>query len=80
MVYIKLTNINLTRKYSNMKKILLVLAIVFTILTFVGAGYVLMNKGTVSAGYAVIPMVIGLVCSNAYRTIKRIEAANKENE
>ena len=63
-----------------MKKILLLLGIVFTILTFVGAGYVLINKGTVSAGYAVIPMVIGLACSNAYRTIKRVEDANKERE
>lgn len=39
-----------------LKKILLVLSILFTILTFVGAGYVLLNKGQVSAGYSAIPM------------------------
>ena len=38
-----------------MKKIALVLGIIFLILTFIGGGYVLVNHGQVNAGYAVIP-------------------------
>ena len=53
-----------------MKKLLLVLSIIFTILTFVGAGYVLMNKGSVNAGYAVAPMVFTLVSMSGYRWCK----------
>jgi len=37
------------------KKIYVMLTAIFGILTFIGAGYVLYNKGTVNAGYAVIP-------------------------
>lgn len=50
-----------------MKKILLALCILFIILTFIGAGYVLINKGHVNAGYAVVPMVFALILSSAYR-------------
>ncbi len=46
------------------------LSVVFVILTFVGSSYVLINKGTVSAGYAVIPMIMALACSTAYKTAK----------
>lgn len=38
-----------------MKRIALILGIVFLILTFIGGGYVLANHGQVNAGYAVIP-------------------------
>lgn len=58
-----------------MKKLLLILSIIFVILTFVGAIYVLINKGTVNAGYAVVPMVMALACSNSYKAFK-----NKEND
>ena len=37
------------------EKIFRLLTLVFVILTFIGAGYVLINKGKVNAGYAVIP-------------------------
>lgn len=40
-----------------MKKVYKYLSIVFVILTFIGTGYVLINKGNVNAGYAVIPML-----------------------
>lgn len=53
-----------------MKKLLFILGIIFAILTFIGAGYVIANKGTVNAGYAVIPMVWALVCMNGYRWYK----------
>ena len=53
-----------------MKKILLILSIVFILLTFVGAIYILTSNGTANAGYAVIPMVIVLACLASYRTYK----------
>ena len=57
-----------------MKKLLLVLSIVFIVLTFVGAIFVLTSNGTANAGYAVVPMVITLACLAGYRAYK-----NKEN-
>ena len=53
-----------------MKKLLLVLGVLFVVLTFVGAGYVLINKGQVNAGYAVIPMLFALVFLSAHRKNK----------
>ena len=49
-----------------MKKltVLMIFQILFTILTFIGAGYVLINKGQVNAGYAVIPCVIVVIFTN----------------
>ena len=52
------------------KKMFLVLSILFVILTFAGAIYVLTSHGTANAGYAVVPMVMGLACSSGYRTYK----------
>ncbi|NBJ94802.1 hypothetical protein D5281_20030 [bacterium 1xD42-62] len=56
-----------------MKKILLILSIIFILLTFVGAIYVLTSNGTANPGYAVIPMVIALTCLSGYRTYKNKE-------
>ena len=56
-----------------MKKLLLVLSIVFIVLTFVGAIYILTSNGTSNAGYAVIPMVIALACLAGYRAYKNKE-------
>ncbi len=53
-----------------MKKAALALSIVFIILTFVGAGYVLYNGGKVNAGYAVVPMVFALASIAFYRNNK----------
>lgn len=55
-----------------MKKLTLylILDIVFSILTFCGAGYVLYNRGQVSAGYAVVPLAIALISSALYRKEK----------
>lgn len=50
-----------------MKKVLLILSIVFTILTFIGAICVLTDNKSTNAGYAVIPMIIALVFLAAYR-------------
>ena len=53
-----------------MKKTALVLSVIFIILTFVGAGYVLYNRGRVNAGYAVIPFIFALVSVAFYRNRK----------
>ena len=53
-----------------MKRFLFVLSLIFTVLTFVGAGYVLYTDGQTNAGYAVIPLVIALACIAGYRTFK----------
>lgn len=52
-----------------MKKLVLALSIIFTILTFVGAGYVLANHSHVNAGFAVVPMVLAFI--EAYRNSKK---------
>lgn len=53
-----------------MKKIALVLSVIFIILTFIGAGYVLYNRGQVNAGYATIPLVFALATLAFYRNRK----------
>lgn len=52
-----------------MKKSLIfkILRVVFSLLTFIGAGYVLINHGTVSAGYRVVPMMFALAFLNMAR-------------
>lgn len=56
-----------------MKKLLLIITIIFSILTFVGAFYVLKSNGTVNAGYAVIPMIITVACLSGYRRYRSKE-------
>ncbi len=57
------------------EKIFRVLTLVFTILTFIGAFYVLINKGQVNAGYAVIPSLFNVIFSQL-----SIAERNKNNE
>ena len=47
----------------NKEKIFRVLTLMFMIITFLGAGYVLFNKGQVNAGYAVIPSLFCAIFS-----------------
>lgn len=47
----------------NKEKIFRVLTLVFMIITFIGAGYVLFNKGHVNAGYAVVPSLFCAIFS-----------------
>ena len=54
-----------------MKKILFVLSMVFIVLTFAGAIYVISSKGEVNAGYAAIPMVLALASLAGYRGCKK---------
>ena len=60
-----------------MKKILLVLSAIFTVLTFVGAIYVLVSGGEVNAGYAVIPCAFSVACTNGYIWCKNKEKSDK---
>lgn len=50
-----------------MKKLLLALSILFTILTFTGTIYVLTSHGSANAGYAAVPMVLTAACLSCYR-------------
>lgn len=49
------------------KKISLILGIIFLFLTFTGGGYVLINHGQVNAGYAVVPGIWAILCFSYYR-------------
>lgn len=56
-----------------MKKLLLILSVILTILTFAGASYVLILNGAANAGYAAIPMLFAIVCIGGYRQCKNRE-------
>lgn len=56
-----------------MKKLFFTLSTLFATLTFAGAIYVLINKGTVNAGYAVVPMALTLACSGIFTAVKNKE-------
>ena len=51
--------VNLTTK----AKIYFILLVIFTVLTFAGAIYVISNAGEPNAGYACVPMVFALAFS-----------------
>lgn len=53
-----------------MEKVALALTIIFILLTFIGAGYVLYHGGKVNAGYAVVPMIFALASLAFYRKNK----------
>ncbi len=50
-----------------MKKITFLISILFVMLTFLGAIYVLYHNGKVSPGYAAVPMVFALVSISFFR-------------
>ncbi len=52
------------------KKILFILVVIFAVLTFCGAGYVLYHRGRANAGFTVIPMLFELAFLALYRTEK----------
>ena len=58
--------VNLTTK----AKIYFILLVIFTVLTFVGAVYVIKNNGEPNAGYACIPMAFGLVFGGLFNTTR----------
>ena len=52
------------------RKLSLILSVIFIILTFVGAGYIFYNGGKVNAGYACVTMVFALISISFYRKYK----------
>ncbi len=52
-------------------KVYKMLTIFFSILTFIGAGYVIVNNGEPSAGFSVIPMLFAIAFSTSYRNEKK---------
>ena len=54
-----------------LKKFLFVLSVLFTVLTFLGTVYVLLNKGQVSAGYATVPMLWAVLFITIYNRVKK---------
>ncbi len=63
-----------------MKKVVLILWIVFIVLTFVGAGYIIFNGGRANAGYACVPMVFSLIFGGIYRSILSKEEKKQDEE
>ncbi len=55
----------------NYKKMFLALTVLFVILTVIGAVCILLNRGTVSAGYACIPLLFALAFGGAYHKSKK---------
>ncbi len=53
-----------------MKRLAFISSIIFIILTFAGAGYILFKRGSVNAGYAVVPMIFALVSVLFYKKSK----------
>lgn len=58
-----ITEMNLEENVMKKEKVYRILTFVFMILTFIGAGYVLSNKGQVSAGFAIIPSIFCAIFS-----------------
>ena len=56
-----------------MKKLLLILFVILTILTFAGAIYVLTSNGTANAGYPAVPLLFDIVCIGGYKTYQNNE-------
>ena len=63
-----------------MKKVLLILSAIFTVLTFAGAICVLASGGAVNAGYAVIPCAISIAFTNGYIWCKNKDNGDKRNQ
>lgn len=53
-----------------MKLFFQILALIFGLLTLLGAGFVLLSGGQQSAGFAVVPMVLCLAFLSLYRNMK----------
>lgn len=61
-----------------MRKVALVLTIIFSGLTIVGSIYVLSSGGMENAGYAVIPMILALACLGFCRQDNKSETEEKK--
>ena len=55
----------------DMKKLTLILSIIFAILSFCGCGYVFYTGGNARLAYAFIPTAFELICVSMYRKINK---------
>ena len=55
----------------DMKKLTLILSIIFAILSFCGCGYIFYTDGNASPAYACLPMIFELICVSMYRKINK---------
>ena len=53
------------------KRIYLILYIIFLIITFMSAGYVIYTKGQTNPGLAIVSMLFGLIFAGLYRDAKK---------
>jgi len=53
------------------KRIYLILYIIFLIITFISAGYVIYTKGQTNPGFAIVSMLFGLIFAGLYRDAKK---------
>jgi len=53
------------------KRIYLILYIIFLIITFISAGYVIYTKGQTNPGLAIVSMLFGLIFAGLYRDVKK---------
>jgi len=53
------------------KRIYLILYIIFLIITFISAGYVIYTKGQTNPGLAIVSMLFGLIFAGLYRDAKK---------
>lgn len=58
-------------KLSKKAKIYFILLVIFTILTFAGAIYVISNNGEPNAGYACVPMAFALAFSGLFHSTRK---------
>ena len=69
----------MTLKHEKIKRsIFFALQIAFIVLTFVGAGYVILNHGEPNAGYAVVPMLGALIFGMLFRNSQKAIQENTE--
>ena len=57
-----------------LRNIFFLLGILFSILTLLGIGYVILSSGAKSAGYAVIPMIFAVIFLQLWRKCKNRNA------
>ena len=55
----------------DMKKLTLILSVIFAILSFCGCGYVFYTGGNARPAYAFISMIFELICVSMYRKINK---------
>ena len=55
----------------DMKKLTLILSVIFAILSFCGCGYIFYTDGNASPAYACLPTAFELICVSMYRKINK---------